>query len=249
MSNIWVGWDDREQKTYEACRRSILRRSPTFKVHPLKQYNLREAGLYWRAADEGAATSFSLTRFLVPSIQQYQGWALFCDCDFIFTRSLSRLFGLGDPTKAVQVVKHGPELWHNAHGTGKTTTKMDGKAQSYYPCKWWSALMLFNCGHPANRALTAGAVNRQSPSWLHRFAWLGDENLIGDLPHDWHWLDGYSEPPTQTVPMYRISDGTPLGEQVLPPAGIHFTRGSPELEGWENTRYADLWRTELNADL
>jgi hypothetical protein len=170
----------------------------------------------------------------VPALQRFHGWALFCDCDFVFTRPLEELFALADPSKAVMVVKHGPDLWRKAHGEDDRVTKMDGKIHTYYPCKWWSALTLWNCEHLANFNLTPRWVNDASPSMLHRFGWLQD-NQIGELPSNWHWLDGYSEKPTPDTAPHAL------------PAGIHFTRGSPELAGWENTRYAWLWRQELNV--
>ena len=50
---------------------------------------------------------------------------------------------------------------------------MDGAVQTVYPRKNWSSLMLFNCDHPAVRALTPDVVNRESGAYLHRMQWVG----------------------------------------------------------------------------
>jgi hypothetical protein len=216
---VWIGHDRRWPKTYEACRNSIRHHNPEVQPLPLSRALVEGTGLYWRA-DPKAATEFSLSRFLVPALMRYQGWALFCDGDFVFTRPLEELFALADPEKAVMVVQHSQDLW--VHGDRRQ--KMDGQEQVYYPRKWWSALVLWNCGHTGNGIVTPARVNSADPGWLHRFGWLHDTE-IGALPADWHWLDGYSKPV--------------LGDM---PAGIHFTRGTPELADYENTEYAWLWR-------
>jgi hypothetical protein len=159
-----------------------------------------------------AATEFSYTRFLTPFLSTGP-WAVFCDADFIFTRPLEDLFAEADSSKAVQVVKHNHEI--------RERVKMDGQAQTSYPRKWWSALVLWNCAHPAHQKLTAYDINHQTGAHLHRFAWLDDE-LIGDLSPEWHWLDGYNE------------------ESLFEPWGIHYTLGTPEL-GRMNIGYKNAW--------
>ena len=106
---------------------------------------------------------------------------------------------------------------------------MDGRQQTTYPRKNWSSLVLYNCGHAANRALTPAAVNTQSGAYLHRFQWLDDE-LIGSLPETWNWLEGGSRPP---------ADG--------PPKVVHYTRGGPWFDDWQQVEYAQHWRDEATA--
>lgn len=57
----------------------------------------------------------------------------------------------------------------------------------YDPRKNWSSVVLWNCGHPANRVVTPAFVENGSGAQLHRFTWLADE-LIGALPREWNWL-------------------------------------------------------------
>jgi hypothetical protein len=71
--------------------------------------------------------------------------------------------------------------------------KMDGQFQTRYHRKNWSSVCLFNCDHPANKALTVDLVNSAPGRDLHAFSWLADD-LIGELPPEWNWLVGHSAP-------------------------------------------------------
>lgn len=230
---IFVGFDDRELDAYDVCLGSIKWHTPApVNVTKLDQHDLRAAGIYTRSFHYDHAqriddidgrpfsTDFSFSRFAVPHLMGYQGWALFCDCDFLFTQSMRDLFELADPQYAVQVVKRD---YQPADGI-----KMDGQAQQAYPRKLWSSLVLWNCSHPANRAMTPEAMNTQTGSWLHGFSWLRDGE-IGELPLEWNWIPGVDvRPPFKTVPF-----------------GIHYSLGTPSMPGYEHCEYADLWKSEL----
>ena len=171
--------------------------------------------------DPLAATEFTYTRFLTPALAGYQGWALFCDCDFLWLGDIAGLLDYTRSQKAVYCVQH------DYRPTEKT--KMDGAVQTVYPRKNWSSLMLFNCDHPSVRGLTPEVVNRESGAYLHRMQWAKDDE-IGALPVDWNWLEGWNEKP---------SLGTPKA--------VHFTRGGPWFEQWRNVDYGDLWLAERAA--
>jgi lipopolysaccharide biosynthesis glycosyltransferase len=94
------------------------------------------------------------------------GWALFCDCDFLFLDDIAKLNEYLDPSKAVLCVKH--------DYTPKATVKMDGKVQTNYPRKNWSSFMLFNCEHPSTKTLTPDVINSQTGAYLHRMQWAAD---------------------------------------------------------------------------
>ena len=216
---IFVGWDSREDIAFQVSKASLERHaSVPLQVVPLVQAELRAAGLYHRPEDPLATTEFTYTRFLVPHLAGHAGWALFCDCDFLWTDDVARLFRLADDRYALMCVQHDyrpPEA-----------VKMDGRAQTQYPRKNWSSLMLINCGHPANSVLTPDVANREGGAFLHRFQWL-DDAVIDALPLTWNWLEGWSEPP-----------------EGAPPAAIHFTRGGPWFEAWQTVDYAALWCAE-----
>lgn len=216
---IYVGYDSREDIAWQVCRQSIQRNATKpIDVHPLRQDILRELGLYTRPYDASSSTEFSLTRFLTPHIAAHDGWTLFVDCDFLFTRDIHQLFEGLDESKALYVVQH--------DYVPANVVKMDGKQQTTYPRKNWSSFMIFNGRNPYVRALTPQIVNTAPPSYLHRFEWLPDDDLIGTLNLEWNFLEGEY----------------PMPDQV--PAAIHFTNGGPWFSNWENVGFADLWRAE-----
>ena len=222
MSNrIYIGWDSREDIAYQVAKHSIVTRTESdISVYPLKLNMFRELGIITRENDAKASTEFTFTRFLVPYLNQYKGWAVFVDCDFLFLADAQELFDLADPSKAVQVVHH--------DYTPKPGMKMDGQVQHIYPRKNWSSCILFNCAHPSNRVLDLDMVNREEPGFLHRFSWLKDEE-IGELPYQWNYLEG----------TYATNDAK----------AVHYTLGGPWFPNWQHVDYAQEWRDERDAYL
>ena len=219
---VYVGWDPREDIAWEVCRYSILRRTdPTqVEVYPLVQAELRAQGLYNRPLDTLAATEFSLTRFLTPTLAGHEGYAIFVDCDFLFVTDIRSVLEGIDPNKGVSVVKH------NYQPT--ETRKMDGCVQHPYPRKNWSSFIVFNCAHPAVRSLTPAVVNTAEPSYLHRLQWLNDSE-IGGLDKGWNYLEGWYEPQYENL------------------RAIHYTLGGPWFEHKMNCDFAGLWLDELKS--
>ena len=216
---VFVGWDSREDIAYQVCKHSIIRRNENAEVMPLKQEELKKSGVYTRDADPLSSTEFTFTRFLVPHLANYKGWALFVDCDFVFVEDIEKLFNLASKQDyAVMVVQH--------EYNPTNTVKMDGKTQHVYPRKNWSSLILFNCEHPSNAILTPDIVNRASGAYLHRFQWLKDEE-IGCLSPEWNWLVGWYEEPRHGKPK-----------------AIHYTEGGPWFPNYMNCQYGAIWTEE-----
>lgn len=222
---VFIGYDRREAIAFDVCRFSLLRHaSIPLHVQALRQDELRARGLYRRQAllrdgqrvdavdGRPFSTEFSFTRFLVPALCGYDGWALFVDCDFLFLADVAELPACADDGKAAMVCRqiHVPA----------ENTKMDAQVQTTYRRKNWSSLMLLNCGHPAVKALTVDAVNERPGSWLHGFDWLDDAD-IGDLPHAWNWIAG-------------VTSGAPRA--------VHYTAGGPWFPAYTETAYAREWR-------
>jgi len=216
---IFIGWDSREPEAYEVAAHSLRRHaSVPVEVRPIKQAALREQGLYTREADPLASTEFTYTRFLTPHLAGFEGHALFCDCDFLWTGDIAELIALIDPAKAVSCVQHDhrpPE-----------ETKMDNAVQTRYPRKNWSSLMVFNCAHLSVRKLDAATINRETGAYLHRMQWAADDE-IGAIPETWNWLEGWCKAAPGEIPKV-----------------IHYTRGGPWFEKWRDVEFADLWRAE-----
>lgn len=220
---IYVGYDSREDIAWQVCRFSLLRHaSGELEIHALKQSELRARGLYTRGPDR-ASTEFSLTRFLTPHLAAHDGWTLFVDCDFLFTTDVLRVLDHADRGNAIHVVKH--------DYTPARAVKMDGRAQSAYTRKNWSSFMLFNNAHRRVKALTPAVVNSESPSFLHRLSWLGDDRLIGELPRGWNFLEGEYPKPERA------------------PQAIHFTNGGPWFPNKQDVDYAELWYAERDRYL
>jgi hypothetical protein len=224
--NVFVGHDSREAVATAVCIRSMRENSSIpLAIHKLSEPALRHTQLYRREwvmtngqkfdlkDKKPFSTEFSFTRFLVPSLMMHAGWAVFVDADFLFLEDIHDLLEEADEDFAVQVVKHGQLT--------EFGLKMDGQAQQPYFRKNWSSLVLWNCGHPANQRLTPFVVNGMSGQWLHAFSWLGDDE-IGELTPEWNYLSGIST--------------------VGKPKAVHFTKGIPDMPGWEDSPYADHWR-------
>jgi len=212
---IYVGYDTREKLAYDVCKYSIHKHNPDIEVLPLKLKTMRELGIYTRDVDAKASTEFTFSRFFVPYLMDYKGWAMFVDCDFLFMSDPREVFDLANKDYAVQVVKHDYKP--------KNTTKMDGKKQEIYPRKNWSSCVLWNCGHPMNMRLSLQNLNTESGMWHHRFMWLEDSE-IGEIPHHWNYLtDWYTEP----------DDGKPKA--------LHYTEGGPWFEHMKDCEYAKQW--------
>lgn len=232
--NVFIGHDTRERIATDVCERSLLETSSIpLAIHRLTEPALRHAALYTREweMNNGVkvdkrdrrpfSTDFAFTRFLVPALMQYRGWALFCDCDFLWLRDPADIIRDIDDTKAVHVVKREPM-------TELGGTKMDGQVQQQYHRKNWSSLVLWNCSHPSNQRLTPYRVNGMAGQWLHAFGWLEDCE-IGDLPPLWNWLSGIDPQP---------KNGDPYA--------VHFTRGIPDMPGYQGSPYAEHWRKVKN---
>lgn len=216
---VYIGYDSREDIAYQVCKHSIIRRDPGATVKPLKQKEMRESGLYIREIDKLASTEFTFTRFFIPYLQNYQGWAIFCDCDFVWTIPTTDLKQYCNSDKAVVVVQH--------DYTPNEGMKMDGKQQHVYPRKNWSSMILWNCAHPKNKVLTPDLLNKESGAFLHRFQWLNDDD-IGSLPHHYNWLVGWYKEPR---------DGKPKI--------YHWTEGGPWfVDNYFDCEYADVWKKE-----
>lgn len=234
MLDVFIGWDPREAEVADVARYSIERHAPagSVAVNYLQLSDLRAQGLYhrpterrdgtlWDAISEAPmSTEFAISRFLTPILSD-KDWAIFCDCDFLWRTDVNELLELADPKYAVMCVHH--------NHVPSESMKMDSQAQLRYHRKNWSSMMLWNCRHPSNEALTVDLVNSIPGRDLHRFCWLQDDE-IGEVPASWNWLEGTSDP-------------------AIDPKVVHYTRGGPWFEEWQGVAYADLWLAEREAML
>ena len=217
--NFYIGYDAKEDIAYRVCKYSLIKRaSINVKVISLKLDELISKNLYTRMVDPLASTQFTYSRFLVPKLMNYEGWAVFCDCDFIFLEDVKKLVKDLDQSKAVYCVKH--------DYTPKEKHKMDGKKQTIYPRKNWSSFIIFNCSHPSTKSLTVEKVNNETGSYLHQFKWCKDDE-IGSLDERWNWLEGWTSNHNKNKPY-----------------AVHFTRGGPWFSEWDDVEFATDWKNE-----
>ncbi|MEO0636751.1 MAG: glycosyltransferase [Pseudomonadota bacterium] len=214
---VFIGWDSREDIAYQVARKSILdNASVPVEVMPIKLQELVDRGLYTREVDPLASTEFTYSRFLVPHLAGFEGWALFVDCDFLFFGDVAKLEDYMNSDHAVVCAKHD----YNP----TASVKMDGAVQTTYPRKNWSSFMLYNCGHPSTQQLTPERVNAETGAYLHRMQWAADDE-IGELPYSWNFLEGWYE---------KFEDRKP--------DAVHYTRGGPWFKDWQAVDYGDEWR-------
>ena len=90
--HFFIGYDSKEDIAYRVCKHSLLKHSSIdINITSLKLDELIAKNLYTRDVDPLASTQFTYSRFLVPKLMNFQGWAVFCDCDFIFLDDVSKL--------------------------------------------------------------------------------------------------------------------------------------------------------------
>jgi hypothetical protein len=221
---IAIGYDIRESIAYHVLEQSIINRtSVPVAIIPLASRLLENFD-----GQRDGTNAFIYSRFLVPEMMDYQGWALYMDADMLVRRDLAELWALRDESKAVMVVQHD---YHTQHRRKLIGTPMECD-NADYPKKNHSSLILWNCGHPSNRIVNREFVSESPGSVLHRFQWLRDEE-IGALPIEWNWLCGE----------YPLT---------LEAKNVHFTLGAPCFSHYSKCDYASEWkgmREEVNACL
>ena len=147
MIPIFIGYDKREAAAYHVCANSIIRNATSpISLNPLS-LNLLKG--YEEKHSDGS-NHFIYSRFLIPHLMGYKGWAIFMDGDMILRDDVTKLWDMRDESKAVMVVKHDYKT--------RMTKKYLGSKNENYPRKNWSSVILWNCGHEENRIVTTDFV-------------------------------------------------------------------------------------------
>lgn len=194
---IFVGYDAREAACYHAFCQSVIDSKPSVIPMFIPLVSTVPAGFDGK---RDGSNAFIYSRFLIPWLMGYQGWALYADGDMIVRGDIGELWALRDGARiGAMVVKHDYET--------KFSKKYLGSKNESYPRKNWSSVILWRCSFSPNRVLTPEFVTKQEGSFLHRFSWLKDEE-IGELPPAWNHL---------------VSEYDPNPEAKL----LHYTVGAP----------------------
>jgi lipopolysaccharide biosynthesis glycosyltransferase len=214
MIPVYVGFDARETAAYHVFCQSVIQHSKSpVTFTPLALKLLKD---YDEVHSDGS-NAFIYSRFLVPHLQGYKGWAIFADGDMLCRADISELWAMRDDSYGVMVAKHSYRTKHKQKymGTDMQCPNPD------YPRKNWSSLMLINCEYPENRILTPAYVMASSGRELHRFEHLRDED-IGSIPLAWNHL---------------------VGEQEYDPEAklVHYTLGVPAIQAYAHCDYSKEW--------
>lgn len=210
---IFIGYDHREAIAYHVCSNSIIRHATKpVSIVPLALRNMQD----YSETHRDGSNQFIYSRFLVPHLMDYQGWAIFMDGDMLLREDITQLWNLRDDSKAVMVVKHDYKT--------RRSEKYLGARNEDYPRKNWSSVILWNCGHPANATVTPEFVQQATGAQVHRFTWL-DDSLIGELPREWNWLP----------------DEFGANEHACL---LHYTLGTPSFHEFATTPQGDEWHRE-----
>lgn len=211
--DIFIGYDAREAVAYHVCAQSIIERSSTpVRIFPLALNTM--SGEYVEQHADGS-NAFIYSRFLIPSLCNFRGRAIYLDSDVLVRGDIGELLEVAPKMYCgASVVKHDYKTRH--------PVKYLGAKNDDYPRKNWSSVIVWNCAYAPNRVLTPEFVAKQTGSYLHRFSWLKDDQ-IGELPAEWNHLTMEYEPNSEAK-LY------------------HYTIGTPCFQGYESQEGADEWR-------
>ena len=217
MIKIFIGFDSNEEVAYHVLSASIMRRSSQpVSITPINLNSLKL--IFNRERNPLQSTEFSFSRFLVPYLAGYEGWAIFMDCDMLVLDDISKLWEFRDDKYALMCV-------HHNHIPNKDS-KFLNQSQTKYERKNWSIVMLMN--NAKCTALTPDYVETATGLDLHRFRWIKDEQ-IGKIPRRWNHLVDYDP----YLPINEISN-------------LHFTEGGPYFEGYKDCGYSKEWLQEYH---
>jgi len=219
MIRVFIGYDPKEAAAFTVCNHSIqVRASEPVSMTPIMLSQLKK--IFNRPRNPLQSTDFSFSRFLVPYLCNYKGWAIFVDGDMLVLDDIAGLWDLRDESYAIQVVKH--------HHVPQESTKFLNAVQTRYDKKNWSSVMLFN--NAKCRALTPEYINTASGLELHQFKWLENDDLIGEIPRRWNLLVDYDE-------------------HMANPSLVHYTKGGPYFNEYIDCDYSQEWFEEQESSL
>ena len=211
IADIVVGFDQKESVAYHTFVQSVIEKStiPT-RFMPLSIRSLTN----YKETHKDGSNDFIYSRFLVPYLMNFNGWAIYADGDMVCLEDIKKLWDLRDDKFAVQVVKHDYKT--------KVKSKYWGNKNEDYPRKNWSSLILWNCNHASHKILNPEFIQKQSGAFLHRFSWIKDKE-IGQIEKEWNWL----------AMEYEEKKDINL---------IHYTIGTPCFKEYHDKSLSSYWK-------
>ena len=221
--NIYIGYDSRHSNLAELNKKAIEHAckfgagsGPTYNemnswVPEIKFLDVSKIPEYTRDY-ANQSTEFTYSRFLIPYLENYEGFSIFLDDDILFTESILPMFNMLNLDDAVACIQYDFDKYAD--------TKFTGEKNVSYPKKLWSSLMIFNNGHEDCRKLTPEVINTESGKYLHQFEWT---DKISQIP-DW----------------YVFTEGHDTEETNWRPSAYHYTRGGPWIEDMDTSEIGQL---------
>ena len=221
--NIYIGYDSRHKSIAELNKKCLeagmlfgAGTGPSYNemdnwVPEIKFLDISKIPEYNRDYAQ-QSTEFTYSRFLIPHLENYEGFSIFLDDDILFTKRILPMFNFLDMDDAVACIKYDFDKY--------AETKFTGEKNVSYPKKLWSSLMIFNNGHEDCKKLTPEIVNTESGKYLHQFEWT---DKISEIP-DW----------------YVFTEGHDTEETNWRPSAYHYTRGGPWIEGMDTSEIKQL---------
>lgn len=211
MIFLFCGFDEREGIGFHVFVRSVIARaSKPVAIIPLSSMGLPQG-----------SNTFTMSRFMVPDLMNYQGHAIFADAsDMLCLGDVAELDAMFDPKYAVQVVKH--PSYKTRHRVKYRGTSMECP-NTNYDRKNWASIQIFNCAHPAWQ----NAGTPLSILDALQFKFLADED-IGEISSEWNRI---------------VDEGQPIEGAKL----LHYTAGIPGFAAYKETPGAKFWHRERKA--
>lgn len=218
MIRLFTGYDERESVGWHVFCQSVLDKTTSVPVQitPITKNMV------------GGTNSFTRSRFLIPYMCDYKGWAIFADgADMICRSDLSELWAYKDDLsqdirKDLWCVKHSYQTRHLKKYEG---TEMMAE-NTHYDRKNWASLFLINCESPWSRMWHPELVATAKIIDLLQLANFHDDR-IGALPPEWNWLVGE----------YPYNENAKIA---------HFTLGIPGFSHYATADYAREWHAAHN---
>lgn len=192
---VFIGFDSRQPVAFNIAQASIWRHcSRPVAITPLVLSTL--------PIDRKGLTEFSVSRYLVPWLCNYEGHALFVDGDILCMDDIAEL--PWDSEHAVSVVHHDTVL--------KNGKEVDVRFER-------PSVMLFN--NAKCTPLTPQFVQTGKP---HNLQWA---QSVGELPRDWNHLVGYDAP--KPAKLAHFTMGLPCFEET---ANDEYAQEWREMAAW-----------------
>jgi hypothetical protein len=217
---LFVGWDEREEVGSHVFLSSLMHNSslPVSITHLKKS---QVANLYGTTIKEGS-NAFTWSRFLVPALCDFSGFALFVDgADMMATGDIADIWRMQTGLSAVQVVPHNYQSKHPRKYVG---TGMEA-VNTAYERKNWASVMLMFCGHMAWRKITPQWLEKADPLEVLQLRFLEDRQ-IGFLPENCNVL---------------VDEDQDCEQPII----AHWTAGVPGFPAYADAPMAEQWHAQL----